>query len=62
MKKNSTSYFVTCTKIPRGLNILLELKYSSKIQEIKDKKNVTIIIVGNIMNEAIMLKLFYRVI
>ena len=58
----STGDFDTCVKIPKGLNILLELKYNSKITKIKDKKNMTIIILGNIMNEAIILKLFYRVI
>ena len=31
--KNSIDDFDTCAKIPRGLNILLELKYSSKITE-----------------------------
>ena len=60
--KNSIDDFDTCVKILRGLNILLELKYNSKITKIKDKKNMTIIILGNIMNEAIILKLFYRVI
>ena len=60
--KNSIDDFDTCVKIPKGLNILLELKYNSKITKIKDKKNMTIIILGNIMNEAIILKLFYRVI